>query len=85
MRLSLRRFAELVAATARQHVVRGVSEDDVHLMALSLVGLLERVVSERRDGALNIPVERVVDRCAARYLMLLRIPAERARGGTRRR
>jgi AcrR family transcriptional regulator len=85
MRLTLRRFAELVAATARQHVARGVSEDDVRLMALSLVGLLERVVSERQDGALDIPVDRLVDRCAALYLTLLRRPAERAASRTRRR
>jgi AcrR family transcriptional regulator len=73
MRLTLRRFADLVAATARRH------------LALSLVGLLERVVSERQDGALDIPVDRLVDRCAALYLALLTRPAGRAPRGTRRR
>jgi AcrR family transcriptional regulator len=85
MRLTLRRFADLVAATARRHLAADVPEDDVRLLALSLVGLLERVVSERQDGALDIPVDRLVDRCAALYLALLTRPAGRAPRGTRRR
>src|SRR4051794_2553571 len=71
MRTTLRRFAELVAATARRHVPPATPEEDVQLIALSLVGLLERVITEREDGALDIPLDRVVDRTVALYLRLL--------------
>ena len=71
MRTTLRRFAELVAATARAHVPAQTSEEELQLLALGLVGLLERVVTEREDGALDIPVEHLVDRIVAMYLRLL--------------
>jgi AcrR family transcriptional regulator len=77
MRATLRRFAELVAATARRHLPADVVDEDVQLIALSLVGLLERVITEREEGALDIPVDRLVDRCVALYLKLL---AAAARG-----
>src|SRR3954449_2576715 len=72
MRLTLRRFAALVAATARPHVRKGTSDEDVQLLALSLVGLLERVITEREDGELDMPHDRLVDRCVALYMALLR-------------
>src|SRR4051794_10188003 len=71
MRKTLRRFAELVTATARMHVPPDTDPDDIQLLALSLVGLLERVVTEREDGALDIEVDRLVDRCVALYGGLL--------------
>ena len=71
MRTSLRRFADLVAATAHQHVGPETPDDDVRLIALSLVGLLERAITDREDGELDIPVERLVERCVALYLKLL--------------
>jgi AcrR family transcriptional regulator len=71
MRATLRRFAELVAATARERLPAETSEDDVQLIALSLVGLLERVITEHQEGALEIPLERVIDRCVTLYLTLL--------------
>ena len=74
MRMTLRRFAELVALTARRHVPPSTPDEDVQLLALSLVGLLERAVTERLDGALDIPVERLVDRCVALYMGLLAAP-----------
>jgi len=72
MRATLRRFGELVAATARTHLPAGTPEEDVQLVALSLVGLLERVVSDREDGQLAVAPERLVDRCVAIYSTLLR-------------
>ena len=71
MRTTLRRFAALVAATARRHLPASTPDEDVQLLALSLVGLLERVVTEREDGALDIPVDRLVERCVALYAALL--------------
>ena len=72
MRTTLRRFAALVAATARQHVSPSTADEDVQLLALSLVGLLERVITEHEDGALDIPLDDVVERCVALYMVLLR-------------
>jgi AcrR family transcriptional regulator len=71
MRATLRRFAELVAATARRHLPADTLDEDVQLIALSLVGLLERAITEREEGALDIPLDRLVDRCVALYLKLL--------------
>ena len=72
MRATLRRFGALVAATARTHLPPSTPEEDVQLVALSLVGLLERVVSDREDGELAVAPERLVDRCVAIYSTLLR-------------
>ena len=71
MRATLRRFAQLVAATARRHLPAPTPDEDVQLIALSLVGLLERVIIEREEGTLDMPVESLVDRCVALYLKLL--------------
>jgi AcrR family transcriptional regulator len=68
MRTTLRRFTDLVAATARQHV--DASDEQIRILALSLVGTLERVITERQDGALQIPVGRLVDRCVELYARL---------------
>jgi AcrR family transcriptional regulator len=79
MRTTLRRFAALVAATARQHLPPETPDEDVQLIALSLVGLLERVITELEEGALEIPVERIVERCVALYLEFLGAVARRPR------
>src|SRR4051794_1312099 len=71
MRMTLRRFAALVAATARRHLPAETSDEEVQILALSLVGLLERVVTEREDGALDIPVDRLIERCVRLYAALL--------------
>jgi AcrR family transcriptional regulator len=71
MRTTLRRFTALVAATARPHLPPGVSDELVQVLALSLVGTMERVVVEWQDGELDLPVERMVDRCAELFLALL--------------
>ena len=75
MRTTLRRFAALVAATAREHLPPETTDEEIHIVALSLVGLLERVVTERQDGVLEIPVERLIERCVTLYLRLLERPA----------
>jgi AcrR family transcriptional regulator len=77
MRATLRRFATLVAATARPHLPPETSDEDVQLVALSLVGLLERAITDREEGALDIPAERLVERCVALYLSFLRAVVDR--------
>jgi AcrR family transcriptional regulator len=79
MRATLRRFAALVAATARLHLPASTSDEDVSLVALSLVGLLERAVSDLQDGELAVAPERLVERCVALYATLLRALAQEAR------
>jgi AcrR family transcriptional regulator len=76
MRTTLRRFAQLVAATTRTHLPPETPEEDIQLVALSLVGLLERVVAEHVDGALDVPLPRIVERCVALYVKLLAALAE---------
>jgi AcrR family transcriptional regulator len=70
MRTTLRRFTDLVGATARRHLGDDVSDEQVRIRALSLVGTLERVITERQDGALGIPVDRLVEHCVALYARL---------------
>jgi AcrR family transcriptional regulator len=94
MRATLRRFTALVAATAQAHLPATTPADDVQLVALSLVGLLERAITDREEGALEIAGERLVERCVALYLTFLeaiaanaggrlRLPAASARGASR--
>jgi AcrR family transcriptional regulator len=70
MRTTLRRFTELVAATARPHLPPRVPDDMVHVLALALVGMMERVVIEWQDGELDLPIEGIVDHCATLFLRL---------------
>jgi AcrR family transcriptional regulator len=65
MKQTLRRFQALVAATARQHGVR-----DPSMLAIALVGTLERVVVEWQDGQLDLSVDDIVDQTAELFLGL---------------
>jgi AcrR family transcriptional regulator len=78
MRTTLRRFAGLVAATARRHLPPQTPDEDVQLVAFSLVGLLERVLSEHIDGELDMPLDVVVERSVTLYTELLLAVAARA-------
>jgi AcrR family transcriptional regulator len=78
MRATLRRFAALVAATARAHLPAAVGDDLVDLVGLSLVGTLERVVVDWQEGHLDAPLDEVVDRVVVLELATLRGLAGRA-------
>jgi len=80
MRATLRRFAILVAATARPHLPATTSDEEVQLVALSLVGLLERAITDREEGALDISPRRLVERCVSLYLTFLAAVAARGAG-----
>src|SRR5262249_13017781 len=67
-RAILRSFAELVTATARQHVPSAVPEDTLRMGALSLVGAIERVMIEWQDGELDASLEQVVDHLVGFFL-----------------
>jgi AcrR family transcriptional regulator len=83
MRATLRRFRGLVAATARRHLGPAVEDELVELVALSVVGSLERTIAEWQDGRLDLPLERIVDELTRIFrLMLTGLDAE-ATGGRR--
>ena len=75
VRATLRRFAELVAATAEPHVSPRASARLLHMGALSLVGAIERVVIEWQDGDVEASVDEIVD-----YLVRLFLAVGRSAG-----
>jgi AcrR family transcriptional regulator len=79
MRASLRRFAALVAATARPHLPARMPERLLKMGALSLVGAIERVIIEWQDGELDVTIEQIID-----FLVRLFLSAAASVGVTRR-
>jgi len=86
VRASIRRFADLVAATARPHVP-DVPDHFVRMGALSLVGAIQYVLIEWLDGNLDASV----DEMTAYFVEMLRTAAsakpvrsQRDTGGARR-
>jgi AcrR family transcriptional regulator len=61
VRTSLRRFADLVAATARPHLPPAIPNRLIQMGALSLVGAIERVIIELQDGHLDATIEEITD------------------------
>jgi hypothetical protein len=71
MHVTLRRFTELVDATARAHLAPGTPAIESRVVALSLVGTLERVVTEWQVGELALGVDELTEHCVALYAKLL--------------
>jgi hypothetical protein len=71
MHATLRRFTELVDATARAHLAPGTPAIESRVVALSLVGTLERVVTEWQAGELDIGVDELTEQCVRLYSSLL--------------
>lgn len=65
MRESLRRFSGLVAETARSTRTTRMPEELIQLFALSVVGMLERVIVDWQDGHLELPIERIIEHCTS--------------------
>jgi AcrR family transcriptional regulator len=61
MRATLRRFAQLVQATARPHLPPTIPERVLRMGALSLVGAIERVIIEWQDGELDASAQQIID------------------------
>jgi AcrR family transcriptional regulator len=61
VRASIRRFAELVAATARPHVGADVPEHLLAMGALSLVGAMQLVLIEWLDGSLDAGIDEITE------------------------
>ena len=81
VRESTRRFADLIAATARPHLDADVPERLVTMGALSLVGAMASVLIEWLDGNLDATMEEVVDH----FVDLLLVASEAAERTTRSR
>jgi AcrR family transcriptional regulator len=71
MHATLRRFTDLVEATARAHLPDATPESLSRVIALSLVGTLERVVVEWQAGAFDLGVDALTEHCVALYATLL--------------
>ena len=78
-RSTLRRFAALVAATARPHLPGRVPDHLLQMGALSLVGAIERVMIEWQEGELEVRIEEIIDFLVELFL------AAGAPAGVRRR
>jgi AcrR family transcriptional regulator len=75
VRATLRRFAGLVAATARPHLSPNAPAHLVEVGALSLVGAIQRVVIEWQAGDLDASLDEIVE-----YLVRLFLAAGQAAG-----
>lgn len=71
MRATLRRFTALVDATARAHLPAGAPPAASLIVAMSLVGTLERLVVEWHAGEVGLTVDEMTGHCVALYLRLL--------------
>ena len=80
VRTSLRRFADLVAATARPYIRPTTPERLIRMGALSLVGAIERVIVDWHDGNLEATVDEIVH-----YLVQLFLAAGATAGVNPRR
>ncbi|WP_040734627.1 TetR/AcrR family transcriptional regulator [Nocardia tenerifensis] len=66
MREALWRFAQLVAATATDARPEARPPAElVDIYALSVVGMLERVLVEKQGGRVTVPMDELVDYCTA--------------------
>jgi AcrR family transcriptional regulator len=61
VRASLRQFADLVATTARPHVPLTMPDRLLRMGALSLVGAIERVITEWQDGQLEATIDEIIE------------------------
>jgi AcrR family transcriptional regulator len=69
MRVTLRRFAQLVVQTARPYLP-DVPEETLRFGAISLVGAVERVMIEWQDGELGLSIDQIIE-----YLVAMLISA----------
>jgi len=75
VRATVRRFAELVAATARPHLPEDVPEQLLDMGALSLVGAMALVMVEWQDGELDVSIDELIDYFVELFLVAARAAA----------
>jgi AcrR family transcriptional regulator len=71
MRTALRRFEALVEATARLHLPADLPDATFALVAIAIVGTLERATIEWQEGVLALPVDRIAEECVNVFLAML--------------
>ena len=71
MRTALRRFEGLVEATARLHLPPSLPDPTFALVAIAIVGTLERAVIEWQEGVLALPVEDIAEECVTVFVAML--------------
>jgi AcrR family transcriptional regulator len=71
MRATLRRFAALVADTARPHLRDDAPERALQIASLSLVGAIDRVMTEWQDGELDASIDQIVDQLSQLFLAVV--------------
>ncbi|GAB2700023.1 TetR/AcrR family transcriptional regulator [Nocardia thraciensis] len=65
MQESLRRFTRLVADTAHRARPDAAPDALVDVFAHAVVGMLERVIVEKQEGHLTVPMADLIDHCTA--------------------
>ena len=60
VRATVRQFASLIAATARQHLQQDVPDVTLQMGALSLVGAIALVLVEWLEGEVDATIEEVI-------------------------
>ncbi|MCM6778529.1 TetR/AcrR family transcriptional regulator [Nocardia sp. CDC159] len=65
MRESLRRFAALVAETARRARPDAAPAATVEVYSHAVVGMLQQVITEKQEGHLTLPMTDLVEHCTA--------------------
>jgi hypothetical protein len=69
-RASLRQFASLVGMVAAAHLPEGLPDYALQMGTLSVVGAIERVMTEWHDGHLGADVDEMTDFLVAMFLMV---------------
>src|SRR5205807_4893729 len=73
MRETLRRFARLIEAGASPYLPDGMAPEAVRFGAISLVGAIERLMTEWQDGELGLSVDEIIDYLVGMLLMFARV------------
>jgi AcrR family transcriptional regulator len=68
MRVTLRRFADLVATTARGLLPASVTDEFLRFASLACVGAIERLMIEWQDGELGLSIDQLNDYLVATLL-----------------
>jgi AcrR family transcriptional regulator len=69
-RASLRQFASMVAMIGGAHLPEGLPDYALQMGTLSVVGAIERVMTEWHDGHLNATVDEMTEFIVAMFLMV---------------
>jgi AcrR family transcriptional regulator len=78
MRATLRQFARLAEAGARPYLPEGMPEAALRFGAISLVGAIERLMTEWQDGELGLTMEQIIAYLVEMLLLFGRVGGMKA-------